>query len=190
LRAIQPGEELFMDYGDNFEHAWQRHAAKYRPVTGNAETYVEAMSLNIKHPDDPFRTEKEQELDPYPDYLQIRAHGLLEKIKDIKDGMYFWGIKDYGLPARVLERFLVNNGNHTAHYYTLEIGIISLQARRDRYTRDREANVTWVRRENVPRGAVAFFDKPGQTDLQLPNAFRFVIGIPDDIFPEQWKNAK
>jgi hypothetical protein len=185
LRDIQPGEELFMDYGDHFEQGWQHHAAQYRPITPNAEKYVDGISMNLHNPDDPFRTEKEQELHPYPDHVQIRAHGLVETIKDLKDGMYFWNVYNYGLPARVLERFF----NATAHYYTLEIGTISMEARSDPHTRDREANATWVRRENVPRHAVAFFDKPGQTDLHLPNAFRFVIGIPDDIFPEQWKNV-
>jgi hypothetical protein len=71
----------------------------------------------------------------------------------------------------------------------LQVGIISQQAKLDRESRDREADVTWVHRENVPRSAVAFFDKPGWTDIHLPNAFRHVIGIPDDIFPDQWKNA-
>jgi hypothetical protein len=39
-------------------------------------------------------------------------------------------------------------------------------------TRDREANLTWVRRERVPRLAIVFYDKPGYTDMHLPSAFR------------------
>jgi hypothetical protein len=58
------------------------------------------------------------------------------------------------------------------------------------WARDREANVTWLRRENVPRSALSFFDKPGRTDMHLPNAFRHMIGIPDEIFPKQWKNRE
>jgi hypothetical protein len=36
LRDIQEGEELFLDYGDSFEAAWQRHVANFKPVTPNA----------------------------------------------------------------------------------------------------------------------------------------------------------
>jgi hypothetical protein len=108
----------------------------------------------------------------------------LEVKEEIKEGMYWWGVNSYGLPAKVLERFV----NGTEHYYTLQVGIISQQAQLDRESRDREANVTWVHREKVPRSAIVFYDKPGRTDIHLPNAFRHVIGIPDDIFPNQWKN--
>jgi hypothetical protein len=184
LRDIKPGEELFVDYGDSYEQAWRRHEDSFRPVVPNADIYVDGISLNIDYPDKPFRTGKEQEVDPYWDHLQIRAHGLLEVKENLKDGQYWWGVNDYGLPAKVLARFI----NGTDHYYTLRVGIVPKQDKRNMDIRDREANVTWVRREKVPRGAIAFFDKPGWTDIHLPNAFRRVIGIPDDIMPEQWKN--
>jgi hypothetical protein len=110
----------------------------------------------------------------------------LEVKEEIREGMYFWGILAYGLPAKVLERYV----NGTEHCYTLQVSIISQQAKLDRESRDREANATWVHRENVPRSAVAFFDKPGWTDIHLPNAFRHVIGIPDDTFPDQWEECR
>jgi hypothetical protein len=45
-----------------------------------------------------------------------------------------------------------------------------------------------VRRYRVPRSAIVFYDKPGMTDMHLPSAFRHLIGIPEEIFPKQWKN--
>jgi hypothetical protein len=185
LRDIEPDEELFMDYGDVFEQDWRLHVDHFKPAVPNADSYVDGISLNLEHPNLAFKTEKEQESNPYPDHLQIRAHGMLEVKEEIKEGMYYWGIIDYGLPAKVLERFV----NGTEHYYTIQLGIISQEAKVDMGSRDREANVTWVHRYKVPRSAIAFYDKPGRTDIHLPNAFRHVIGIPDDIFPDQWKNA-
>jgi hypothetical protein len=197
LRDIAPGEELFLDYGDRFDEAWQRHTAQYRirPSTPDAERYVDGFSMNIRNASDPVRTEEEQKSHPYPDHIQVRAHQLLQQRRETtpesENGRYTWGITHYGLPAKILERFVNGDGRAQQHsYYTVQIGIVSQAAASDMRTRDREANVTWVRRENVPRSALSFFDKPGRTDMHLPNAFRHVIGIPDDIFPEQWKNRE
>mmetsp|Transcript_23323 Transcript_23323/g.47604 ORF Transcript_23323/g.47604 Transcript_23323/m.47604 type:complete len:353 (-) Transcript_23323:999-2057(-) len=41
----------------------------------------------------------------------------------------------------------------------------------------------------IPRRAFLFEDLSYTQDLFLPNAFRHPIGIPDDIFPEAWKNV-
>jgi hypothetical protein len=45
-------------------------------------------------------------------------------------------------------------------------------------------------RTRVPRHTIAFSDRPYTTDMHLPNAFRHPMMIPDDIFPEAWRNAK
>jgi hypothetical protein len=41
---------------------------------------------------------------------------------------------------------------------------------------------------NYPREAIRYFVRPYASDQHLPNAFRHSIGIPDAIFPPQWKN--
>jgi hypothetical protein len=194
LRDIAPGEELFLDYGDRFAEAWKRHVAqnRLRPSTPDAERDVDGFSMNIRNTSDPVRTEQEQKSHPYAEHIQVRAHPSLQKRRETtpesENGRYTWGTTRYGLPAKSLERFVNENGTAQQHsYYTIQIGIVSQAAASDRRTRDREANVTWVRRENVPRSALSFFDKPGRTDMHLPNAFRHVIEIPDDIFPERWK---
>jgi hypothetical protein len=185
LRDIERGEELFMDYGDNFEAAWERHVANYKPPL-DWNNFVDGMTINKKYPNVQIRTEQEQVANPYPEHLQIRAHGGLETIPDLKEGMFAWTVNDYGLPVRILERHV----SPTEHTYTLEIGIIPKDTYEDKTTRDREANLTWVRRQRVPRTAIVFYEKPGMSDMHLPTAFRQLIGIPDEIFPEQWKNSQ
>jgi hypothetical protein len=183
LRDIKEGEELFLDYGDSFEAAWQDHVANYKPPP-EWNNFVDGLSINVHYHSVQFRTEQEQKANPYPEHLQIRVHGTLEKNPNLKDGDYLWTVNDYGNPARILERHV----SATEHSYTLEMGIIPMDNYKDKDTRDREANLTWVRRERVPRHAIVFYDKPGYTDMHLPGAFRQLIGIPDEIFPEQWKN--
>ena len=43
---------------------------------------------------------------------------------------------------------------------------------------------------HVPREAIRFSDKLYTTDQHLEYAFRHPIGMPDDIFPLQWKNLE
>jgi hypothetical protein len=40
----------------------------------------------------------------------------------------------------------------------------------------------------IPRTAIILTNKKYSSDQHLPNAFRHEIGIPDEIFPEQWMN--
>jgi len=42
---------------------------------------------------------------------------------------------------------------------------------------------------DVPREAIAYYDKPYTSDMHLPTAFRHPIGIPEDMLPEAWKNV-
>ena len=44
--------------------------------------------------------------------------------------------------------------------------------------------------ENIPQAALRFFDLSYTDDTFLPNAFRHDIRIPNDIFPQIWKNIK
>ena len=64
LRDIEAGEEIFWDYGDEWEAAWQKHVQEWKPVEG-AETYISAFEMN-QQVDHVFRTEAEQEDSPYP----------------------------------------------------------------------------------------------------------------------------
>jgi len=189
LRDIKPGEELYLDYGNMWEAAWQRHVANWKPVRG-ADKYIAGLDINLQHGTVPIRTMNEQATNPYPEHLLIRAHRVLRDIAYVKEGQFQWTLLDFGYEARILERYVTAN----EHYYTLEIGIpseavIQADEKSDGAFSNKEADLTWYLREKVPRYAVAFFDKHGYTDIHLPNAFRHILGIPDDIFPTKWKNA-
>ena len=43
---------------------------------------------------------------------------------------------------------------------------------------------------NYPRSSIRYFAKPYESDQHLFHAFRHYIGIRNEIFPVQWKNAK
>ena len=173
IRDIAQGEELFLDYGIDWTTAWEEHVAIFPPLTGpNAPHYQPARLWNTMFSGSILRTEEEQAYDPYPHHLEIRCHHWLEIAVDA----YEWEFDHVGKPCRILER----HGVHTDEYlYTVQIIESSSSSSED--------GMGMVL-SDVPRQSVAFVDVPLTTDLRLPGVFRHWIGIPDDIFPPQWKN--
>ena len=80
-RDIQPGEEVFIDYGEEWQNAWDEHVKKWEPTskasdynnmtwwtneaeTGNGDP-ITAYEMNIAD-HIPIRTWSEQQINPYP----------------------------------------------------------------------------------------------------------------------------
>jgi hypothetical protein len=169
-KDIDEGDEIFLDYGDDWIRAWDAHVATFKPLV-NSGQYISADQWEKEKKAEAIRTEDEQLLDPYPEHLEIRCHsGLMNT-----DGAVDFQFEDYGMPCRIKSRD-VENG--TFYYTVLLVG----EAAIDR------ANP--AERSGVPRGSIRFFNRPATSDIHLPNAFRHPIGIPDDILPVDWRNIK
>lgn len=182
-RDIQAGEEIFLDYGDEWERAWQEHVQSYVPVAG-AENYKSAEQLNSEL--EMIRTEFELLFNPYPE--NVKLHFLLTFNKPRNIWLKHWvrgTLKEfvekddeyYG-EVEVLRREVDAEG-HT--WYT----VIPLDNGRS----EKEALPPKIV-SKVPREAFRFFDNAYTSDMLQPNAFRHDIRIPDHLFPELWKNLK
>ena len=211
-RDIAEGEELFMDYGMAWQEAWEEHVRNYEASSLSSRHYSSARHFNQvffssdssrRHNEHPLRTVTEQQWDPYPENLQMRCHAnlLLPQPKKVPprgpnsnnnnnntnntDSYYQWESNNYGEPCRVLDRF--QEAGET--WYTVQIELRYYDYDDDNDNVDNDNNmVTWVEQTDVPRMAIRFFDLPGTTDIHLPNAFRHPIHIPDDMFPQQWRD--
>ena len=208
-RDIQPNEELYLDYGNEWEAAWQHHIHHYPYSNRNNDNddgtnppqspeYISAHEFNYYHQDALIRTMDEQKVEPYPNNLQIRCHRSLYPSFASAIAIYEWASQDYGLPCRILDRWIDPNiivsSLHMA-LYTVQIEYVPTYAVAEQhYSSDRQHDnpnpAMWIARSDVPRSAIRFFDKPHTTDLHQPFAFRHYIQIPDDIFPPQWKNLQ
>jgi len=91
LRDIQPGEEVLINYGDEWQKAWDEHVKSWKPIpvesdynnltmwTDPTETnhgkagYIRAEVFNDDM-DTPIRTMDEATADPYPHSVQIMCH--------------------------------------------------------------------------------------------------------------------
>lgn len=179
-KDIAEGEELFLDYGDAWEEAWNRHNQSWiqDPKTQN---YLGARDWNDVMASTPIRTYQEVFYDPYPPNVHIRCH------VDIIDEDYEpsakldWGPTEYGYECEVTERMIDNKGKDT-----YKVRVLTEQI--DRWHTDFDGPQL-LDVDNVPREAIRFFDLPFTSDLFLEGTFRHFIGLPDELMPKQWKNA-
>ena len=200
-RSIKEGEELFMDYGDVWEEAWNHHVATYEPKYDsrydvNPAMYGSARTWNTMFELLPLRTVDEQKLDPYPKNLQMRCHGaLLSKRAKLSSSTsnidYKWQGDDYGYACRILDRFIESDINETLYTIQIELKADDDIEEADESIQELPFNsktVIWIERTDVPRSAIKYFDLPYSSDIHLSYSFRHEIQIPDTMMPEQWKN--
>lgn len=186
LRDIQEGEELFLDYGDAWEQAWEDHVSWWEGIE-EREEYISATQYNALYANDPIRTDYEQYVDPYPKNLIITCHAALidaafEELAnnhpgDYENGRDFikqigWVPDKKGFDCDILKRHPETD--------TYDVSI--------QYMQDEEFYEEV--HEGIPREAITFADSPYSTDIHLPTAFRHPIGIPDEMLPEAWRNTE
>ncbi|CAJ1933583.1 unnamed protein product [Cylindrotheca closterium] len=178
-RDIAAGEELFLDYGDDWEEAWNGHATNWKSERIWSSSYASAKRWNEKVDGIPLRTAEETSTDPYPANLHVRCHSELDE--DDWGSFEEWPASEYGYPCEIKERKKDTKGQD----------IYSVRLVTEKYDRwDTEFESPQVLDiDGVPRSAIRFFDAPFTTDLHLRGAFRLPIGIPEAIMPAEWKNV-
>lgn len=161
LKDILEGEEIFMDYGDEWQKAWDDHVATYKPPV-DAHTYVHSSQFQSNE----LKTVQELQVEPYPTNLHTLCKP--DYRKDNRDGKNYF--------KKVLRR-----DDRYVSCHVLE--------RNDDLTYTVQLTVSGIIVHKVPRPTgVELFDKAFSQDMHQPQAFRHHLYIPDDIFPESWKN--
>ncbi len=180
-REIAPGEEILIDYGQQWEEAWQDHLKTWEPHPHWASTsplYVRAHDLN-KNKTSPLRTLDEEEKNPYSGNIHIQCWHTIRKK---------WFSCD------VMSRIKRNEGDYE---YVVEIDI-RFPATEENDDDEEEGDVGieqseesgyFERYNNFPRRWIRFLDEWYSGDEFLPNAFRHEMGLPDHLFSEHWKNS-
>jgi len=205
LRGISAGEELFVDYGAEWEEAWREHVDAWKPPPP-ASSASDGGGGDYKYPAEmdetaPLRTIKEQlDGDPYPSNLITTcvtpdwSHRHYETGRNIswyepeEGGSPWWQLTTY---CHILERIPAPNGDYL---YTvqllwknddLELRPELLQVGSDHPRRAMRRYID----HGVPRRAIRFVERPYKDDEHLPNAFRHPISFPDELVPEIWRNV-
>ena len=171
-RTIEHEEEIFLDYGQAWDTAWDKHAKSWRSPYDNSEKYKAAAMVN----DGPY-------------FLK-----LLKKKKVPKNMILLGDLSSFGNQA--------NWRNHLATFgdfkALITMGSSAYSCTIDSWSEDNELGIPLFtavfledksRLNNVPAEAFQFMDMPYTTDIHLRDAFRHDIGIPDEILPDAWKNV-
>ena len=183
-RDIEAGEEIIMDYGDEWEAAWNAHVASWEPPHKGHKTAVELNADTTSRLRTVFEEHTEQH---YPDGVRLYCDTGVEKSDDWKKSYesgkleeYLWKTDAAWWPCEILRVKTADNGDvlYTTHMFEV-----------DEKTGGEEAKNSILVRD-VPRAVFHFIDKPYMSDTFLPNAFRHDIRIPDDLFPAAWRNLK
>jgi hypothetical protein len=183
-RDIAPGEEIFMDYGDEWDSAWKKHSAQWTPpVNADAYVYPEDMDETVV-----LRTMEEQKTNPYPENLALMCNTPDWK----RDPSYHvqWREPEYDwaesmVYCYILERAEGKNGDAE---YTVALNFHKNPGKKT--TREYDKSIPIERQYidvGVPRRAIRWIEKPYYDDEHLENAFRHPIEFPDRLVPDAWK---
>lgn len=206
LRDIRPGEEVFIDYGPDWENAFARHVDNWAPPPkhGGFDNYTPVKAMNDS--DLEFRTVAEQKHDPYPDNVATACFKITDNFDDAGYEEYYGrytnddeileiDLDDPGLvitsdehhtfskwgwhwPCRVLE----NEGD--GRYAVRILAPLVPEEEREGWVKNKQVRILM----NYPGTLIKFIHKSYTSDQFLPGAFRHHIGIHDDMFPRQWKD--
>ena len=201
-RDIMPGEEVFLDYGDSWQNRWDGYVQNWSPPTGS-EDYVSASDMNaefdkngVKGKYGVLRTAKEQQAEPYPSNIIMHCRYSATTLSKLKKGEKVTKVWDKSQaqaklhPCEILSKHAKKGGRSTSYMYTVKI--LEHRSRLGKFGNDeklpglpRGRHFTLT---GVPREAILFGDKLYSNDIFLSNSFRHEIVVPDDIWPESWKN--
>jgi len=166
LRDLEQGEELFMDYGDEWIAAWEEHVNTWTP---GSKSYQHVSAWTESH----FRTRDEVYTNPYPENL---ATLCIPSYKSNGNGGYtFVPILRKG-DGRVYCDVIIRQADNEASTASFKYTVIMHMG---------SGPVTV---ENVTNEGIQLVDRVRSADWHLEGAFRHEIAIPDDLFPDTWKN--
>lgn len=214
-RDIEAGEEVFIDYGESWELAWEMHMISWKQAINSNSTnmeWISAKSLN-------------EELRP----LDI-APGTHEMSSAENPGVMFTGcayshkddwemnyeedwdslsddeiIRIFGTPppdfCLIEKRHYETDGSFwpCVVLERLHEGEGEVAVEDDYYTvqllpyfNETKWEASGIPRimTRYPRASIRHFYLPYKSDFHHPNAFRHHIELKDDIFPKQWKNRE
>jgi hypothetical protein len=189
LRDIEASEEILIDYGSEWEEAWQQHVQTFEVAR---KKYIPAFELNQM---EVLRVYTMSEYEYNSDGVLIfcrRNHILLAGI-DIEEAED-WEVTTYGFnnddddddaahdlgiyPCRVVERH--NDNSYLVELVEREeVEENNLLKQKERFT-----HILF----DVPRDIFYFRDMVETRDHHQTWSFRHDMRIPDEMFPEEWRN--
>jgi len=183
---IEEGDEIFIDYGDLWQEAWDDHVKDWEKLKKRGVVPkrwpTRAADLNAEFKTKPYKVGA-----AYPENVQMKCFLVISKPTDEEpvnadgDKIRIWTLhktKATFDSANLFDCSIIDRQDvDGASEYT-----ISWRSASD------PTKQTIVKK--VPQKAIIFVDKPNTSDQFTTEAFRHYIQIPDDVFPEgPWRDV-
>ncbi|KAL3908147.1 MAG: hypothetical protein SGILL_008595, partial [Bacillariaceae sp.] len=212
-KPIAPGEEVFIDYGKEWEDAWNSHAKQWKSPQLPTD-FISAKEANLRTGE------------PIPE--KLISYDLKATVDDpyLFAGCYYRPGKidqngtRYQVPntdwknltkAEIMDRYATDGSRYMnirtykkhpmRSYWPCSIlypdkddGKYIVRIHQTPFAGKYVSETIWFQNDlprilhDYPRESIHFFVEPEAADLNLPNAFRHHIGLPDGIFPSRWSN--
>jgi hypothetical protein len=184
LRDISEGEEIFLDYGDDWEQAWQEHIQHFdvprRDYTPAFEMNKHRLNhnLTVKTVDE-FGYLEDQGIFTFCRQTFLKWAGVgMDAEYDVLDGL------EGCVPCRA--RFRTHDDSYIVEVFERK------------FIDDTGPNFDWEDQVDtvtkvlfdVPRDIFFFHDAPYKRDHHQDWTFRHDMRIPDEMFPDAWRNLK
>jgi len=182
LRDIEESEEILIDYGEEWENAWQNHANNYKSPRPD---YIPAFELN-RRAELKVKTISEHDYRSEGVNVFCRRQYVLNFGLDLEEADDWEGYEDephftLGIyPCQPVTR-------HNDDSYDVELIAKEYENAYDIGLWPHHEVVSHILFD-VPRDIFYFRDEPTHRDHHQTWSFRHDMRIPDEMFPEVWKN--
>ena len=196
-RDIYPGEEVFLDYGRGWEDDWEDHVATFSPPDRD-DDYVTIKEMNDDMENNLIMAEDLEE-NPYPSHANLVCLYWPDDNESIDEDSPLEDSKDWKTDGSIFHE------DHADYkYFGISTGCDVLEMTKGE---DGEFNITveiyssdglsiWAANNkprilyDYPMKSIRFVPAKYNSDQHLVGAFRSYIRIPDEIFPEKWKDLE
>jgi len=200
-RPIKQGEEMLLDYGDDWASAWKDHLSKWSELIKNERFSKSAMILNEIHhglgkPAQPFPTVHESDSGDRDDKVNVALHCHLmydeDKIERRRnqDGsrtkVYPWIPHPMAGESRLKTEAAIRGANRKTCEIVERSG--DDQSGYKYIVRPTVTEGLAILVKNVPHYAIRYTDRPYMNAQHGVFAFRHAIQFPDEIFPRAWRD--
>jgi hypothetical protein len=214
-RDIQPGDEVFLDYGKSWDEAhetflkrWQERKETYDEGGIEPDTdYISAEDYNRAYGDESIRTMLEQNEDPYPDnlltacfYADFRDFSIeedspeeeWEMVQDeyeqsIRIVRSEWNLEMAKSCLRPCTVLAREKMANGTVFYKAAMELIGNEGIPSYCQLDpKEKHIV----TNLPRSAIRLANQEYTSDFWIHDIFRQMIHVPEGMYPQNWMKKK
>ena len=166
LRAIEPNEEIFIDYGPSWEEAWKRHVETWKPSVKDDGSFVPVSTMN----------------EDVEKYLLTKAqldNGASYPHSNVRIGCY---VEAFWHKCEIIDKS-EDKGKDGSALYSVKIRKWSSRGELgsgdfDHYEFPIDGGASVVV-NTLTKHHIKFFAGPYSADQHLEGAFRHHIGVPE-----------